>query len=127
MPYTKATYTYQKTITADPGACKSAENTAKVTQAVLNGTVLSSAGPVTVTACNTKTNALTMGFWQGPNGQKTIGTSSTNGTCTAIISFLGGYAPFTTDMGSKKSCSQLNSYINTLVNSATPRAAGQQC
>ena len=118
-PYTTKTWTYSRTLAPAQGACASASNTASI-----NDTPAQTTAPVNTAACNTKTNALTMGFWQGPNGQKTIGTSSTSGTCSAVIGFLGGYAPFTSDMSSKKSCSALNSYINTLVNNANSSGGG---
>jgi hypothetical protein len=116
----KFTFTYSHVVNITAGTCGSIPNTATIT-----GTGLSSSVTVTVTVCNTKTGALTMGFWQGPNGQKVIGTSKTAGSCTgtgAVIPYLQQFAEFS-DL-TATTCSALNSYVSSVVNIANSSGGG---
>jgi hypothetical protein len=101
---------------ASPGTCASFTDTAS------DGG--SSSNPVTVTVCNTNTGALTMGFWKNTNGQKIInGSGPKTGTCT-ITPWLRQFNPFA-DMSASATCSQVASYVNTVLSAAT--CGGSTC
>jgi Tol biopolymer transport system component len=69
-----------------------------------------------------RTGALSMGFWNSPNGQRliTAGAAAKNGTCLSA-SWLRQYAPFQ-DLSSKAVCSAVATYTTRVVLAA--KAAG---
>src|SRR6185437_10477361 len=60
-PFTTHTYTVTKNVSITGGSCSTFTNTAEIS------TTLQFSPDVTVTICNEKTGALTMGFWQNKN------------------------------------------------------------
>jgi len=77
---------------------------------------------VTVSACNTNTGALTMGFWQNKNGQGIITASGpTTGTC-ALGTWLSGFAPFQ-DLTAGSTCTQVATYVFNIIKAANAGGA----
>lgn len=102
VPYVSATYTYAHAVSnAATGACQTYPNTATIVE---TGQTASQV----VTACNTGTGALTMGFWQNKNGQRIIADANQ----AVLRTFLMSYAPFQ-DLGSKEIASWVMTVIKT--------------
>ena len=101
---------------APPAACVSYNNTAQI----MGG---GSSNQVTVTVCNTRTGALTMGFWKGPNGQGII-TNYCGGQGTTLDAFLTGYNPFK-DLSATATCRQIATYVSNVIGAAT--CGGSTC
>jgi hypothetical protein len=109
-------FTYSHVVNVPIGTCSSINNTATIVETTQKANA-------SVTVCNTKTGALTMGFWQGPQGQKVITTSGLSGpNCATVITYLTGYSPFS-DLGAT-TCAKLNSYISGVVNTANSSGGG---
>jgi len=113
VPNATTTYTDSYAVTPPAGACTTNNNTAS------DGVGSSS---VTVSACNTNTGALTMGFWQNKNGQGIITASGpATGTC-ALGTWLSGFAPFQ-DLTSGSTCSQVATYVYNIIKVASAGGA----
>jgi hypothetical protein len=108
------TYTYAHTLTPNPGQCVSKDNTA-----VINETGASASA--SVKACNTKTGALTIGFWQNKNGQGYITGQAKTGVCPSAT-WLRGYAPFQ-DLSSTATCAQVGTYVTNVIKAASSAGA----
>jgi hypothetical protein len=75
-----------------------------------------------VTVCNTRTGALTMGFWQNKNGQGIITASGpATGTCT-LGTWLSGFAPFQ-DLTAGSTCTQVATYVYNIIKAANAGGA----
>jgi len=112
-------FTYSHVVTVTGGTCSAISNTAKVVDTNL---VVQATATATVTVCNTKTGALTMGFWNNKNGQAIItGGGSTGGVCYSGT-FLRGYAPFQ-DLSATASCSAVASYVSNIIKLANASGA----
>jgi hypothetical protein len=103
---------------APPAACVSYNNTAQITGG-------SSSNQVTVTVCNTKSGALTMGFWKNPNGQGII-TNYCGGQGVTLDAFLRAYNPFM-DLSATATCRQIASYVSNVIGAATCSGPGNTC
>jgi hypothetical protein len=115
VPAAITKFTDMKTVNPIGGMCQSITNVATITQTGQSATV-------TVTACNTATGALTMGFWKNKNGQAIIsGGTSASGVCKSGT-FLRTYAPFQ-DLSATATCSQVASYVANVLGSATAGGA----
>ena len=133
QPYTSQTYTYARTVAnAGPGLCLAYSNVATALPGVT--------GTATVNACNTRTGALTMGFWKNPNGQGII-TNYCAGVKTAspqisLMTYLAGLAiqpipPVPNEVGfnpfkddTKTKCSDEASYVSSIISGATCSTSG---
>jgi len=111
IPPGSATFTYARTVNnALGGSRQDNEKTATITQ---TGQQASAA----VTVCNTKTGALTMGFWQNKNGQGIItGGASTGGVCNSGT-WLRQFNPFQ-DLSASATCAQVAAYVYNIIKSA---------
>ncbi|HEU5255779.1 MAG TPA: hypothetical protein VFU28_07305, partial [Vicinamibacterales bacterium] len=108
--YASATYTYSRTQTPAAGKCTTENNTATITETGQNSSA-------SATACNMKTGALTIGYWQNKNGQAIItGGASTSGVCNSGT-FLRQFAPFQ-DLSPTANCNQVNTYVQGIIKSA---------
>jgi hypothetical protein len=104
-------------VTVTGGTCSAIPNTATI-----SGTGLTTSVTVTVTVCNTKTGALTMGFWQNKNGQAIITNSGPKtGTC-ALTTWLEQYAPFQ-DLSPISTCAQVATYVYNIIKVANASGA----
>lgn len=110
IPPGLATFTYARTVPAPiGGTCQEYDNTAT--------TQSSQGASQQVNVCNTKTGALTMGFWQNKNGQGIItGGTSTSGVCNSG-SWVRQYTPFQ-DLSATATCSQTATYVYNLIKAA---------
>jgi hypothetical protein len=114
VPAASYTFTDSYTVTETGGSCVTYPNTATI----VNGPSASQ----TVTVCNTKTGALTMGFWQNKNGQAIITNSGPKtGTCT-ITSWLRAYNPFN-DLSVTATCAQVGTYVTNIIKAANASGA----
>jgi hypothetical protein len=117
IPPGLATYLYSRTVTVAPGTCQKFDNTATITET-------NQSASQSVTACNTNTGALTMGFWQNKNGQGII-TSYCGGTSgTTLNAFLNQFYPFQ-DLSATASCKDDANYVYSIVKAAT--CSGPTC
>jgi len=73
---------------------------------------------VNVYACS---GALTIGFWQNKNGQAIITGQAATGVCPSGT-WLRQYAPFQ-DLSASATCSQVASYVLTVIKAATAKGA----
>jgi hypothetical protein len=106
------TFTYSRTVPVPAFDCVSYTNTATFTT---NTTGTTGSASQTVTVCGpAKTGALTMGFWQNPNGQSIISTGpSTSGVCNSGT-WLRQYAPYQ-DLSATAKCSAVASYVYKVI------------
>lgn len=119
IPPGSATFTYSRTVTVPPGTCQNFDNTATIVET--NQTASKA-----VTACNTNTGALTMGFWQNKNGQGII-TSFCGGTSGMNLdTFLRQFNPFQ-DLSATATCSQDASYVTGIIKAATCTSTSNTC
>jgi hypothetical protein len=117
IPPGSATFTYQRVVNNAPGGtCQEYDNTATITQTGMTANAAA-------TVCNTKTGALTMGFWQNKNGQGIIsgGGASTGGVCYSGT-WLEQYAPFQ-DLSATATCSQVATYVYNVIKAANASGA----
>jgi hypothetical protein len=119
IPPGAATFTYSRIVSnAPPGQCETFNNTAAIVQ---TGQTASQS----VTACNTATGALTMGFWKNTNGQKII-TNYCGGTSgTSLYSFLTSYNPFQDLVAT--TCSGDATYVAKVIGAATCSSSAGTC
>ncbi len=112
QPFASATYNYPRTVNVPQFNCVKYTNTAVIVET-------NQSASQTVEVCGpAKTGALTMGFWQNTNGQNIIKTSGpSTGTC-ALTTWLRTYAPFQ-DLTAASSCSQVATYVSSVINAAT--------
>jgi hypothetical protein len=114
VPAASYTFTDSYAVNETGGTCVTYPNVASIT-----------GGPsanASATVCNTKTGALTMGFWQNKNGQGIItGGASTNGFCNSGT-WLQQYAPFE-DLSATASCGQVATYVYNLIKAANASGA----
>ena len=119
IPPGSATFTYSRTVTVAPGTCQNFDNTATIVQT-------NQSASKTVTACNTNTGALTMGFWQNKNGQGII-TGYCGGTSgTSLNTFLRQFNPFQ-DLSATATCSQDATYVTGIIKAATCTSSTNTC
>lgn len=124
VPTATTKFTDTKTLSPIGGSCTSVTNTATITPTgqIINVGLGYTTAQATVTACNTATGALTMGFWKNKNGQGIItGGSSTGGVCNSGT-WLRQFAPFQ-DLSATASCSQVASYVSNILSSASAGGA----
>jgi hypothetical protein len=116
IPPGLATFTYSRTVTnASGGTCQEYDNTATITET-------NQSASKQVNVCNTKTGALTMGFWQNKNGQGIItGGASTAGVCNSGT-WLRQYAPFQ-DLSATATCAQVATYVYNIIKAANASGA----
>ena len=113
IPAALTTYTDSYSVTPAPGTCVAYPNTT---------TASTQTASVSVTACNTATGALTMGFWQNKNGQGIITASGpATGTC-ALGTWLSGFAPFQ-DLTAGSTCTQVATYVFNIIKAANAGGA----
>lgn len=108
------TFNESQTISVTPG-CHDYPNTASESTSGGSDTD-------TVTVCGPlQTSALTIGFWKNTNGQNLIGTYCAPSGKTSLASYLstlgGATGPFADAAG--KTCSQLKTYVTTVLKGAT--------
>ena len=117
LPIATKTYTYNRTVTPAAGTCHDYPNTVKIAQT-------GQTADLTVTACNTNTGALTMGFWKNTNGQGIIkrGTS-TNNICN-LGTWLRQLNPYQ-DLSATATCTQVATYVSNVIGAAT--CGGNTC
>jgi hypothetical protein len=113
------TFKYSRNIAVPANGCQSYDNTASFTT---NDTAATGSASKTVNVCGpARTGALTMGFWKGPNGNSLIDKFCAPSAGTSLATFLSGLGagagPFTDATG--KSCSQLVTYVNTILGAAS--------
>ena len=115
VPAASYTYTDSYTVNETGGSCVTYPNVASIT-----------GGPsanASVTVCNTKTGALTMGFWQNKNGQGIITSDASTGGVCNLDTWLGQYAPFQDLSATPPApCSAVASYVFNIIKAAN--AAG---
>lgn len=106
-------FRYSKTVDIPPYGCQSHVNTAAF---LTDDTKATGSDSVTVSACRKAplTGARTIGFWQGPNGIKSI--SSVPGDCAALSTYLKTFAPF--QDFTKSSCKDVNAYVAAVIKAA---------
>jgi hypothetical protein len=106
-------------VTVAPGTCQNFDNTATIVET-------NQSASKTVTACNTNTGALTMGFWQNKNGQGII-TNYCGGTSgVSLDTFLRQFNPFQ-DLSATATCSQDASYVTGIIKAATCTSSSNTC
>jgi hypothetical protein len=119
IPPGLGTFTYSRTVTVAPGTCQNFDNTATIVET-------NQSASKTVTACNTNTGALTMGFWQNKNGQGII-TGFCGGTSgVSLNTFLRQFNPFQ-DLSATATCSQDASYVTGIVKAAACTSSSNTC
>jgi len=115
-PFTSTSFTYPRTIAIPTNGCVDYPNTATIVQ---TGQTASQSvrvcGPI-------KTGALTMGFWQNPNGQNIIKSGALTGTTCQSATWLRQYAPFQ-DLGTTVSCAQVATYVTNVIKAANASGA----
>ena len=115
VPAASYTYTDSYTVNETGGSCVTYPNVASIT-----------GGPsanASVTVCNTKTGALTMGFWQNKNGQGIITSDASTGGVCNLDTWLRQYAPFQDLSATPPApCSAVASYVFNIIKAAN--AAG---
>jgi hypothetical protein len=89
------------------GQCNTYSNTASDSNGDTSNPV------VVVTACNSKTGALTMGFWQNNNGQALIAGLASSGACP-LASVIQGYAEFN-NLSTSAVCGAVGNTSNSTV------------
>jgi hypothetical protein len=132
VPAASTTYTDSYTVTPAPGSCTTYTNIATGTEQTTPPTVVTA--KASATACNTKTGALTMGFWQGPVGQGVINGSPASGGNCAVAYYIestygGGKGPFsdaplTAAAAPAAPCSNFANYVGNVVNAAVSSGGG---
>jgi len=111
-------FNYSRTIPIPQFGCLSYPNTATFTTND-NGTTSSASASVTV--CGpVQTGALTMGFWQNPNGQGII-KNYCGGLGTSLHAYLTGYNPFKDDTSA--TCAAEALYVYNVVKAANASGA----
>jgi hypothetical protein len=125
VPTATTKFTDTKTISPTGGTCQSITNVAAITQTGQSATV-------TVTACNTNTGALTMGFWKNNNGQGIISKSCGGTGGLTLVQFLAGngstwpgFNPFKDDTAT--TCAKEATYVSNIINGATCSSTGNTC
>jgi hypothetical protein len=114
-PFYTKTFTDTRQLSPTAGTCTSITNTAKIVET-------GQTADATVTACNTKTGALTIGFWQNKNGQAFItGGAATAGVCNSGA-WLRQYAPFQ-DLSATANCSAVGKYVTEVIKAANASGA----
>jgi hypothetical protein len=113
------THSYSHAISVTPG-CHSYQNTATFNGANVT-TGLKGSDSQTVTVCGPlNTSALTIGFWKNANGNNLIqvycAPSGKQSLATYLSTLGGANGPFTLAAG--KSCSQLVTFVNGILNGA---------
>lgn len=112
-------YTYAHTVTnAAPGTCQEYDNKATITET-------KQMAQASAIQCNTKTGALTMGFWKNSNGQGIISGQAKTGTC-ASATWLRQFNPFM-DLSSTATCSQVATYVSNAIGAATCTSSTGTC
>lgn len=111
---------YSRSVAVPQYDCKSYTNTAAFTTTDSGATDSASQ---TVTVCGpAKTGALTMGFWQNPNGQTII----KNGAATANVcnsgTWVRQYAPFQ-NLSATANCKAVASYVYDVIKAANASGA----
>jgi hypothetical protein len=121
LGHTCATTTYKPSATFNvpTNGCVDHGNTATETTDDLG---LADSDSASVRVCGpAKTGALTMGFWKGPNGNGLIQGYCAPSGGTSLATYLSGLGagngPFSDAAG--KSCSQLVTYVNNILNKAS--------
>ncbi len=114
------TYSYARTIAIPANGCVAYPNTASFTT---NTTGSTGSASQSVTVCGpAKTGALTIGYWQNPNGQGIIKAgAATAGVCNSGT-WLRQFAPFQ-DLSATASCSTVASYVTTVIKAANASGA----
>ncbi|MCU0485790.1 MAG: hypothetical protein MUC85_06715 [Anaerolineales bacterium] len=108
-------FTYTRTVTVPQWDCVDYDNTATFVAVDTGATGTASQS---VTVCGPmKTGALTIGFWQNPNGQKIIKAYCSGTSGTSLFTFLTGYNPFKDLAGS--SCASVASYVTSVIKAAS--------
>jgi hypothetical protein len=109
-------FTYSRTIPLPRYGCQSYDNTATFTTNTSGSTGSASQ---TVKVCGpANTGALTIGFWQNPNGQGIIKAANQ----PALAAFLKGYHPFS-DLGTTASAS----YVTSVIKAASCTSSDKTC
>jgi len=109
-PYASATFTYSRTVPVPTWNCKTYKNIAKIVETGQYAKQwVKVCGPI-------KTGALTMGFWQNPNGQGIIKGQALTGVCPSAT-WLQQYAPFQ-DLSATATCSQVATYVTNIIKAA---------
>jgi hypothetical protein len=122
VPAASTKFTDTKTLSPVGGTCQSVSNTATISPLGQIAPGSTTSAGVTVTACNTATGALTMGFWKNKNGQAIIsGGASTSGVCKSGT-WLRQFAPFQ-DLSATATCSQVATYVSNVLSSASAGGA----
>jgi hypothetical protein len=118
-PFASKTFTYSRTVTALPGACRKVDNTAAITE---TGQTASARAEL----CNTNTGALTMGFWKNTNGQAIIKNYCVPASNPSLVTFLRAYNPFSNLIASS-TCSQVASYVSGTIGAASCTSSSGTC
>jgi hypothetical protein len=113
-------FSYQRTVPVPQFNCVSYDNTATFTT---RDTATTGSASQTVTVCGpARTGALTMGFWQNPNGQGIIKNgASTAGVCNSGT-WLRSYAPFQ-DLSATAKCADVAAYVAKIIKAADASGA----
>lgn len=116
QPFASKSFTYARTVNVPAFGCVTYPNTATIVE---TGQSASQA----VTVCGPiKTGALTMGFWQNPNGQGIIKAgAATAGVCNSGT-WLRQFLPFQ-DLGTTATCAQVATYVTNVIKAANASGA----
>ena len=110
FPFASQTYTYSRTINVPQSNCVTYTNTATLVEAKKSSNR-------TVKVCGpANTGALTIGFWQGTNGQSIITGQANSGLCPSAA-WLTQYNPFM-DLSSTADCSTTATYVSNIITAA---------
>ena len=110
FPFASQTYTYSRTINVPQSNCVTYTNTATLVEAKKSSNR-------TVKVCGpANTGALTIGFWQGTNGQSIITGQANSGPCPSAA-WLTQYNPFM-DLSSTADCSTTATYVSNIITAA---------
>jgi hypothetical protein len=117
---TSETFTYSRTVPVPETGCQTYDNTATIVE-----TGQTSSDEVQVCAPpSNKTGALTIGYWQNPNGQGIISADGTTGGVCNVATWLEQFAPFQ-DLAANADCATTAAYVSTVIGAAT--CGGSTC